>query len=457
MSHLSHRADLRTTTSLRLDPRIVLASQILQLNHLELESAIESELAENPALQRLEDEESVTQEAILRSIAPNELRPGTEDYEVRRSLPGGLDETDWMELAASETTLWDHLNGQLLPQVDRSLHHVVEYLVSSVNERGYLTVAPEEVANDCQCDFEVAEQLIEKLKACEPAGVGASTLQECLLLQLRDPKTIEQRLAYRIVERFFDDFVAGRMRPIMRRLKVMPEVVERAFQEIASLTPFPAEVFRSSSHSSPVRQSSIVYDLAISLHETGWRVDVPGLDRSGFALNRHYRQLHAKIKAGMRVGLDEKRHITEQVDRAHRFLDALDQRKSTLRRIGEYLIDHQAGFLTTGKVEFLRPLTRTKLAKGLGLHESTISRATQNKFVRLPNGEVVSFDLFFKPALRVQKMIEEILATEDPNRPMSDAAIAELLAERGIQVARRTVNKYRDRTRLLSSRRRKSA
>ncbi|MBV6459321.1 MAG: RNA polymerase sigma-54 factor [Fimbriimonadaceae bacterium] len=457
MANFNQRTELKTATSLRLDPRVVLASQLLELTHQELESAIDTELAENPALQRLEEEEAVTEEAILRSIAPDELRPGTDDFEFARSLPGALEETDWLDLAASETSLWDHLRGQLLPQVDSSLEHVVEYLVSSINERGYLTVAAEEVANDCQCDFDEAERLIGLLKSCEPAGVGASTLQECLLLQLRDTQSVEGKVAHRIVERSFDDFVAGRVRPIMRRLKVMPDLVEAAFREIAALTPFPGEAFRSSSHVRSLRQAAATYDLAINYSEIGWTVEVPGAERGSFAINRHYSRLYANYKAGRRGCRDEKRHITEQVDRANRFLDALDQRKLTLRRIGAYLADHQVGFLSNGRVEFLRPMTRTQMARDLGVHESTVSRATQGKFVRLPNGEVVAFELFFKPALRIQKMIEEILANENPSQPMSDEQISQILGERGVQVARRTVNKYRDRYRLLSSRRRRSA
>jgi RNA polymerase sigma-54 factor len=132
-------------------------------------------------------------------------------------------------------------------------------------------------------------------------------------------------------------------------------------------------------------------------------------------------------------------------------------RKRTLMRIGQYLIEKQGGFVSTGNASFLQSLTRSQMAHDLELHESTISRATQGKYVQLANGETVSFEVFFKAALRVQKMIEEILATENPDNPLSDERIAQILAEKGVVVARRTVNKYRDRTKLLSSRKRRSA
>jgi RNA polymerase sigma-54 factor len=135
----------------------------------------------------------------------------------------------------------------------------------------------------------------------------------------------------------------------------------------------------------------------------------------------------------------------------------LEQRRNTLQKIGEYLLDKQANFLNTGSYQFLQPLTRSRMAHDIGLHESTVSRATSDKFVQIPTGALVNFDVFFKPALRVQKMIEEILSTENPDNPLSDDRIAEILAHQGIQVARRTVNKYRDRTKFLSSRKRHTA
>lgn len=128
-----------------------------------------------------------------------------------------------------------------------------------------------------------------------------------------------------------------------------------------------------------------------------------------------------------------------------------------MTKIGEYLVQQQGGFVATGDYAFLAPLTRSQMAKDLGVHESTISRATSDKFVQIGNGEVVSFDVFFKPALRVQKMIEDILQSENPANPLSDERIAEMLAERGVVIARRTVNKYRDKTKLLSSRKRRYA
>jgi RNA polymerase sigma-54 factor len=198
-------------------------------------------------------------------------------------------------------------------------------------------------------------------------------------------------------------------------------------------------------------------DLILHRSEAGWTVEVKGVDPNDLMLNREYRKRYKELNSMERPPKDERRHVNHYVQRAEDFIGCIQQRRRTMRRIGEYLIAHQPSFVDTGSYEFLRPLTRTKMAEDLGLHESTVSRATMDKFVQLSSGEIVPFDVFFKPALRIQKMIEEILLHENPDNPLSDEAIARILEEKGVQVARRTVNKYRDRTKLLSSRKRRSA
>jgi RNA polymerase sigma-54 factor len=205
------------------------------------------------------------------------------------------------------------------------------------------------------------------------------------------------------------------------------------------------------------RATTVVPDLSLGRDEAGWRIEVMGAEPAAFIVSRSYRRRLSELQRRPRGEKDEKAHIAAFVQRAERFIDGLAQRRKTMRRIGEYLITRQESFVATGRYEHLRPLTRSRMAKDLDMHESTVSRATMGKFVRLANGEVVPFDVFFKPALRVQKMIEEILEIENPSRPLSDEEIARRLAEKGVHVARRTVNKYRDRTKVLSSRARRPA
>ncbi len=445
--------------TLRVDPRVVLASQILQFTQAELEQAIEAELNENPALERLQDDQDpLSDEAILKSVAPQELRVSSDDYEFRRSIVQDDDQVDWIELAPSGTTLWEHLRGQLLIAMDPKLAHVAHYVIECVNEKGYLTASVEEIALATGVSLEDSEKVIAKLQACDPLGVGAYNIQECLLLQLRNAETVEEKLARAILQHHMEEFMARRTHRLMRKYRVMPEVVEAAFQEILALTPFPGEGFdNTSSYVRQERSVGVSPDLVLTRSEVGWLVEIKGAEPSSFGLEREYRTRHEALQNASRAPKDEKRHIAAYVQRANDFITCLQQRRKTLRLIGDYLVEHQVSFVSTGSYEFLKSLTRSQMARDLGLHESTISRATQGKFVQIANGEVVSFDVFFKPALRVQKMIEEILQHENPNHPLSDDAISHMLAKRGIHVARRTVNKYRDRKKLLSSRKRRSA
>lgn len=461
MSKLGAFTRVETGVGLRVDPKIVLSSRILQLSQQELDQAIEAELSDNPALERLhEDQEALSDETILRAVAPHELRHSSDDYEYQRSSSNDDEYTNWIDLASSTTSLWEHLRAQLIPSVPRHLECLAEYVIECVNEKGYLTTPVEEIALSTGCDLEEVEIVVQHLKMCEPTGVGASDVQECLLLQLRDADTVERKLARAIVKNHLDDFISRTVSRIMRKYQVMPEVVEEAFAVILTLSPYPGEGFSSVSaqlQSQMVRMPAVVPDLTLSLSETGWLVDVRGADPNSLSLDRAYRRRYEELRDNDRAPKDEKRHVDEYVRRAANFIQSIQQRRRTLRRIGEYLVQHQNGFVATGQYEFLLSLTRTKMANDLGMHESTVSRATQGKFVQIANGEVVAFDVFFKPALRIQKMIEEILQTENPTSPLSDEAIAAILKKKGVEVARRTVNKYRDRTKLLSSRKRRTA
>ncbi len=459
MQRLGQHTRVDTSTTVRVDPRVVLSSQLLQLSQAELQQAIETELNENPALERLHDDaEPISDECILKTVAPHELRPSSEDFEFYRSLPNDDESPDWVDLAASQTSLNEHLRAQVLPALPAALRRLGEYFVECVNDKGYIQVEVEEVALATNSSIEEAEAVLRVLQSCEPAGVGARNLRECLLLQLRDAATYEHKLARKIVRECMDEFVARRTSLISRKFRVLPGVVESAFDVILALNPFPGENFVvSNSFVATTKSVGVTADLKMSRTDQGWTIEVLGPDPSALRVSRSYNRRLKELDVMRNAPKDEKRHLGSQVQRASDFISCVEQRRITMRKIGEYLVQYQPGFISTGQYQFLQPLTRCKMANEIGIHESTVSRATMDKFVQIANGEIVAFEVFFKPALRVQKMIEEILATENPSSPLSDETIAKMLAKKGVVVARRTVNKYRDRTKLLSSRKRRSA
>jgi len=456
--NIGNRTSQRLDTGLRVDPKLLLSSQVLQLTQQELEQMITTELSENPALERVASEEdNLTDRMIEKGVMGRDLKPRGDDREMWRSLPQDDDTPSWIELTSSTISLRDHVSGQLLSSIPKELRHVGEYVIGCLNENGYLYEPIEEIALGSNCSIEEAESVVEQLRKCEPYGVGANGIQDSLLLQLRQYDTIEGRIARKIVRDYLDLFTNGKHLKLAKKFSVTLDVMENIFELILTCTPFPGEAFFSSSNTSEARLPAIQPDIVLSRTEQGWEISVKGPSSIEFSLNGYYKKRLEELQDDRRKDKDERRHISHFVDRAASFIECLDQRYRTMMRIGQYLIEKQVGFVSTGDAAFLVPLTRTILAHDLQLHESTISRATQSKFVQLPTGETVSFDVFFKPALRVQKMIEEILATENPDNPLSDERIAQILATKGVIVARRTVNKYRDRTKLLSSRKRRCA
>jgi RNA polymerase sigma-54 factor len=424
----------RLGTEIRVDPRLVVAGRLLKLAQTDLDAAIENELAENPALERLEPVEP---------LAPPSDIPNWE--------PRAMDDDEAPDLAdvtADHEATREHLLAELRQRVPSALGHVAEYLVHSLSDTGYLEEPVEEIALACRCGIEVVESVLAALHRCDPPGVGARNVVECLLIQLRDETSVEAQVAREIVANHLDLLQGRDAMGVARRFRVMPDVAEAAFALILGLRPYPLDP-PADGHARRTAPR-IRPDLILRREETGWQVEVPGPGRDVLRISPSFESAKNGTAA-------EKRHLAHYVQRARGFLDGLEQRRRTLRLIGEALLRHQSGFILTGEYTHLGALTRAKLADELGLHESTISRATSDKFVQIANGEVIPFDVFFKAALRVQQMIQDILQTEDPEHPLSDERIAQILAERGVVVARRTVSKYRDRHKLPSSRRRRSA
>ncbi|MBN8691522.1 MAG: hypothetical protein J0L72_12165 [Armatimonadetes bacterium] len=453
------RTDQSQKLQLRVDPRMVLGGQLMEMNSVELRSAIEAELIENPALEWLDESgEPLYLETILKSVAPAELKPSSEDREFQRSRPNDAEETDWLDFAGCTNTLEAHLEAQLCAVLDAKYLPIIQVVVAYVDDRGYLSAAVEEIALDHNFDLDEVEYVVSTLRDCEPEGIGSADLRECLLAQLKKATQMEDKLAYSIVKHCFDDLVDKNVRGMARKFKVMPEVIHAALEIIRTCSPYPADGYSREGRTTKTQDRiGVPVDLKIVRSEFGWDVEVTGVDPRDLIISNAYRAQMLKMQNTVAATDDEQRHLNTYIQRAKNYIDALEQRGKTLHKLGLFLIDHQIGFVTTGEYRFLKPLTRRQVAAAIGLHESTVSRATAGKHVQLANGEVVSFDVFFKPALRIQQMILEICATETPGQPLSDERIAQLLADRGVTVARRTVNKYRDRERLLSSRRRKAS
>ncbi len=467
------RQDQRQVISQRIDPKLIMANAILQQTALELEQHIESELLENPALDVMERDQvcqgncpnpsmcpicSRTDDPV-RSLAEGERYIADIETFDRNAVSDEVD-FDVVGNIEAEVTLQDHLRSLLRAAVSLEDYWIGEYIICSLDGNGWLEPGCDEIAADLMCNVDDVRRILDVIQSFDPAGVAAQDLQECLLIQLEGLREEHcgNLLAENFVRHHFQDVAEGRVGKLARANGVSLEKTRQALEFIRSQChPYPASEFRPPwATQSAAGRASIKPDVVLRRTEFGYEVEVLGTEPFLLGVNPTYRELYDRIRAGD-AGLKEDgtKHVTEYVERAELFIRNIKQRRKTLRLITRTIVDLQQGFLETGLRTYIRPLTRTRVADMLAMHESTISRATAKKFVQLPNQEVVAYDIFFNPSLSIKMNIEEIIADEDPRQPVSDQHIVKLLGERGIDVARRTVVKYRDAQKILSSNRRR--
>jgi RNA polymerase sigma-54 factor len=294
------------------------------------------------------------------------------------------------------------------------------------------------------------ERVLRRLQELGPAGVGARNVQECLLLQLDrlERNGVSNPYIREIIGDYWLDLGEHRYGAIAHALGISYEEVVAARDFMRQhLRPFPLE--RANDGSMPLETAFLAPDVIIRLEGEHLAVEVVESRRFYLRLNPLYQELsHAIAQRQQEVSNEEREHLNTFVSRARLFLTNMRQRRETIRRIAEYLAERQEGFLRNG-VRHLAPLTRAEVAAVIGVHESTVSRATANKFVQIPNREIVPFSTFFTASLSVKDVIAELISNEQA--PLTDQEIVETLRQRGFDVARRTVAKYRGQLRILPS------
>ncbi len=475
--------------SMRLSQRVVMtpllqqAIQLLQLSTLELQEVVQKELLENPLLEEVPTENPETPEASASGETPTPTAPtaevqplepppvdrerGTDDLPFdltavmfddheERSLVAqeDRDELPFENMVRSVFSLTDHLDEQLRFAVeDPAIRRIGNEIIGNLDEDGYLRAEVSEIAERCQATVEDVEKVLALVQAFDPPGVAARSIQECLLIQLKsdpnpDPVSVE------IVDQYFDDLTKRRYPDIARALKLSLDRVMESVEEIMGLEPKPGRRFGGSD------SRYIVADVVV--HKMGNEYVVV-LNEDGIPrlrVNSLYRSL-------LRSSGDEARAYVEQKLRSAVWLiKSVDQRQRTLRKVTQSIVKFQREFLDKG-LPYLRPLSLRDVGEDIGMHESTISRVTTNKYVETPQG-LFELKFFFHSGIAsgtgemvssvsVKKMIQDLLANEDPSKPLSDQEVAQILKGRGLVIARRTVAKYREELGILPSHQRRLA
>jgi len=447
----------RLSQHLTLTPQLQQSIRLLQLSTVELNQEIDRMLMENPALER-EDAEGEP-EAAAPAPAPaggsstsSSTEPAAPDADWSVDIasswrgPDDDDEGDRSFTAPDTPTLRDHLRGQLsLTNLGDRDRVFVQLLIDALDEDGYLTQPLEEIAAllpaEAEAAFEELGIALRHLQNLEPAGVGARSPGECLALQLRImPDEPARRLALDIVEKHLE-LLASRDYTRLKNLTGAGEEALRAAQRlIQALNPRPGAAYAK------VETRYVIPDVIVRKQRSVWRASLNPDAMPRLRINR----LYAELAAGAR---NSGAAIASQLQEARWLIKNVQQRFDTILRVSQAIVDQQRHFLEHGEVA-MRPLVLREIAQTLGLHESTISRVTTQKYMATPRG---TFELkyFFgshvateaggaASSTAIRALIKQLVAAEDAKAPLSDARISQILGEQGIVVARRTIAKYRE-------------
>jgi RNA polymerase sigma-54 factor len=451
----------------------------LALSSQELQNLIKQEAEENPAFDIVEHHTcTICGEVLKNGVCLNCIRNTSATSTPQASNPddfgygstsyrdeevdnpsyspmGDDDDFDPVSLVAAEATMHERLLLDLRSALDAHDYDIAEYILGNLDNKGFLSVSVDMIAEELDAPMEQVERVLGVVQRLGPPGIGARDPRECLLLQLeqmeQDGEDIPTHVRD-ILESYFIELGEHKYGQIAQKLGISLEEVEEAREYIRNnLTPYPV-VWAEDDVQTWGKVSRAQYvspDVMIREVDGRLEVEVSESRRFFMRLNPLYSQMASDLRTKSNaISDDDKRHIQQYVSRTKLFISNIKQRRETLTKIANALVEYQEDFLRHG-VRHLRPLTRAQIAEVTGLHESTVSRATAGKYIMLPNRQVVPFSDFFTASLSVKDVIKEII--EQEGKPMADREIVARLKDRGIRIARRTVAKYRSQLRILPS------
>ncbi|MDY6825943.1 MAG: RNA polymerase factor sigma-54 [Bacillota bacterium] len=456
---LGYNLKLEQTQKLIITPELKLAITLLQYSTLELQDHIQEELLNNPVLEIQDNrEEEKNKPADLNEEHEQDQTNDDEfpweeyfrDMDVdmsftRGSLAKGNDERPSVEncAGAGGTMLEDLLSQLRMLSLSDRQYRITAFLAGNLDHKGYLQGEIEELSAALGAPAEELEEALAILQKLEPTGIGCRNLQECLLLQLNRMERVPEQ-ALKIVKRYLPAAADGRFAYISSRLGCTEKEVEEAVSVIRTLNPKPGSIFVGGDET-----RYIVPDVIVEKVDDRYVIMSNDNSAPQLTINPFYKRMLSGGTA------DEKltAFIKNKIERAYWLIRSIEQRRLTLFRVSQQIIDLQRPFLDEG-IKKLKPLTLKEVAVNVGVHESTVSRATANKYIQTPRG-LFPLKFFFSSGISgsegadyssrsIKKYIHELVDAEDPGKPLSDQHLAEILREKGISISRRTVAKYRE-------------
>ncbi len=476
MMNMEHRLAQTQTQRLMLTQKMQQAIQILQLSGLELENYIQQELETNPLLDQQAKEPEPPREMPQATTTTKDTETfddvgfDLDDYHERwndyakegRDLSRNPDADARRDYYENSITREESFTSMLLTQLrmlsmDEQGYAIGERLIGDINDKGYFTGSIDEIAGELGATPEQVERILHRIQHFEPTGVGARDIIECLLIQLNVEFPDENELRV-LVSEHLEELERRQILKIAKAMQITPERVEELQKMLATLDPWPGLEYSSDP------PQYVTPDVIVEKDEESGEFaaylsneTIPEL-----RINGRYQQM-ARDK---NLGREEKQYIREKVESAKWLIRNIQQRQHTILRIAQAIVDVQQDFFERG-VEAIKPLTLQEIADKVGVHEATVSRTTRGKYMQTPQG-LFEMKYFFSPGLRrdsgeeeqssksVQSMIKKLVDEENKQKPLSDQKIADLLKKQDINIARRTVTKYREAMGILSTTMRKS-
>ncbi|NIT03003.1 MAG: RNA polymerase factor sigma-54 [Candidatus Latescibacteria bacterium] len=466
--------ELKQKQALVMTPKLQQALKLLQMPAIELQQMLKQEIIENPLLEEVDEVEEIQEEeAVEETKSESETDSESEEeiieeekidleeyfrsgWEMGYGLGEETQEEFFEKVPVAKRSFTDQLISQLrIATADEKTIEIGDYLIGSLDESGYLTCELEEVANTFGVSLEEVERVLKIIQTFEPPGVGARNLQESLLIQLEN-QGLQDSLAARIIRDYFNDFKHKKYLEISKKLKVSIQEVQNQCKVISTLDPKPGLQIMTE------EPRYVIPDLVVELIDGKYVVYLNDRNIPRLRVSQAYQdELLKEAKDGDR---ETREFIQSRMKSAKWLIQTIEQRRKTMVKVMECIAEKQRDFFEKGTA-YLKPLTLQQVASEINMHESTVSRVTTNKYVQTPRG-VFELKFFFSSSLGTQDggeisaksakdKIRRIIEGEDQNNPLSDQKIADILKKEGLNIARRTVAKYREQLNILPARMRK--
>lgn len=450
---ITQAGHLKTTQNLSLTPQLRQAIAFLQLGNLELKSFLAQAALENPLIQL--DEPDISSNTLLDAQEYNEGSYWENVKKRSRTFDDALD--SYLEnVEAYPITLHQHIANQLpLLFADDQLRLIAYKLLELLDPTGYFLTDLNELAAQLTTELKTVEAVLHSLQTLDPAGIFARNLKECLLLQLRELENIPPQTASVINE--LELLADNKIDKLLKACTITREQLIQITKHIKGLNPKPGLIFETPFN------FSIIPDVLLEFDEGNRKWNLRLNDRSMPKVS--YDSTYVNRLNLSTVGGEEKKYLKEHYQHATSLIKALEQRTKTILKVASIVFEHQRDFFEKG-IQYLRPLTLKTVAEAIDMHESSISRVTQNKYMMTPRG-LFEFRYFFSSSIQhgatgeelsstsIRHRIKQLIQEEPPENPISDDILVSMISKEGILVARRTIAKYREEMKIPSSYERK--